>query len=277
MLVVALVAGMVGTACAQTCADTVGDGTNTAYDCAANGGGTVNTDTSGTVDTATCCDIACVETGNTATDCLDTCAVAAASVITAAAGGGTPCVGDYTCLAGDGACPAAADVDCVETGNTATDCLDTCAVAAASVTTAQSGTGQACAGDFTCTDGDGNCVAAAGARADSDGSGSGYDGSGYGSDGPADGGSTDGGSTDCVETGNTAADCLETCTVLVATVVTPTAGSGAACAGNYTCVAGDGACPPAPPPGPEPFVEAVVEVVTQVTTQLKQCTPCTRL
>ena len=47
----------------------------------------------------------CVETGNTANDCLDTCAVAAATVTTAASGGGTACAGDYTCLPGDGACP----------------------------------------------------------------------------------------------------------------------------------------------------------------------------
>ena len=52
-------------------------------------------------------DVACVETGNTAADCLDTCAVAAATVTTEQSGSGAACVGDYTCLAGDGACPAA--------------------------------------------------------------------------------------------------------------------------------------------------------------------------
>ena len=49
----------------------------------------------------------CVETGNTAADCLNTCAVAAATVTTPASGGGAACVGDYTCVAGDGACSAA--------------------------------------------------------------------------------------------------------------------------------------------------------------------------
>ena len=47
----------------------------------------------------------CVETGNTATDCLASCALAPATVITQASGGGTACVGDYTCLPGDGFCP----------------------------------------------------------------------------------------------------------------------------------------------------------------------------
>ena len=48
----------------------------------------------------------CVETGNTANDCLATCAVAAATVVTAASGGGNACAGAYTCVAGNGACPA---------------------------------------------------------------------------------------------------------------------------------------------------------------------------
>jgi hypothetical protein len=49
----------------------------------------------------------CAETGNTAADCLATCAVAAATVVTAASNGGTVCAGAYTCVPGDGACPAA--------------------------------------------------------------------------------------------------------------------------------------------------------------------------
>ena len=61
----------------------------------------------GMVGTA-CAQTDCVETGNTAADCLDTCAVAAATVTTAASGGGSACAGDYTCVAGDGACPGAA-------------------------------------------------------------------------------------------------------------------------------------------------------------------------
>jgi hypothetical protein len=106
----------------------------------------------------------CVETGNTAADCLDTCAVAVATVTTPASGGGTACVGDYTCVGGDGACPVA--VDCVETGNTAADCLDTCAVAVATVTAPASGGGTACVGDYTCVGGDGTCVVDNGSQED---------------------------------------------------------------------------------------------------------------
>jgi hypothetical protein len=97
----------------------------------------------------------CVETGNTPDDCLDTCAVATATVVTPAAGGGTACAGDHTCLDGEGACIV---TDCVETGNTPDDCLDTCAVATATVVTPAAGGGTACAGDHTCLDGEGACV-----------------------------------------------------------------------------------------------------------------------
>ena len=61
---------------------------------------------------ATTSDVDCVETGNTAADCLDSCAVAAATVTTAQSGSGTACLGDYTCVAGDGACPAASSDPC---------------------------------------------------------------------------------------------------------------------------------------------------------------------
>jgi len=47
----------------------------------------------------------CVETGNTADHCLDTCEDAVAQVITDSSGGGRPCLGDYSCQPGDGACP----------------------------------------------------------------------------------------------------------------------------------------------------------------------------
>merc|ERR1712166_478626 len=75
----------------------------------------------------------CVETGNTAADCLSTCA------------------------AGDGACPA--NVNCVETGNTAAECTVDCK-AVAVVTTVQSGKGAACLGDHACLAGEGACPAA---------------------------------------------------------------------------------------------------------------------
>jgi len=146
----------------------------------------------------------CVETGNTAADCLSTCAVATATVTTTKSGTGTACAGDYTCTAGDGACPA--NVNCVVTGNTAAECLADC-TAVAVVSTAQSGTGTACAGDYTCTAGDGACPA----------------------------------NVNCVVTGNTAAECLADCTA-VAVVSTAQSGTGTACAGDYTCTAGDGAC-----------------------------------
>jgi hypothetical protein len=54
----------------------------------------------------------CVETGNTAADCLANCTVATATVTTSAANGGTPCIGDYTCMPGDGACTAPAPISC---------------------------------------------------------------------------------------------------------------------------------------------------------------------
>ena len=57
---------------------------------------------------------------------------------------------------------------------------------------------------------------------------------------------------DCAESGNTAADCLDSCAVAAATVTTEQSGSGAACVGDYTCVAGDGACPADEPPPPPP-------------------------
>ena len=60
---------------------------------------------------------------------------------------------------GDPPPPPPADVDCAESGNTAADCLDSCAVAAATVTTGQSGSGAACVGDYTCVAGDGACPA----------------------------------------------------------------------------------------------------------------------
>ena len=47
----------------------------------------------------------CDESGNTAADCTAECA-ATYILTTAASGGGTACTGEYTCLAGDGACPA---------------------------------------------------------------------------------------------------------------------------------------------------------------------------
>merc|ERR1740133_573362 len=123
------VAAMFAVAAGQsTCADKTGatGGAVTDAECAAQGGYTATVgattacagdpcDMTVGADLAACCtaDVDCVETGNTAADCLDTCAVAAATVTTAAAGSGTACAGDYTCVAGDGACPA--DVDCVET------------------------------------------------------------------------------------------------------------------------------------------------------------------
>jgi len=102
-----------------------------------------------------CADVDCVETGNTAADCTDACGTATATETTAARGDGVACTGDYTCQAGDGACPA--DVDCVETGNTAADCTDACGTATATETTAVSGNGVACTGDYTCQAGDGAC------------------------------------------------------------------------------------------------------------------------
>merc|ERR1712166_339700 len=75
----------------------------------------------------------CVETGNTAADCLSTCA------------------------AGEGACPA--NVNCVETGNTAAECTVDCK-AVAVVITVQSGKGAACLGDHACLAGEGACPAA---------------------------------------------------------------------------------------------------------------------
>jgi len=52
-------------------------------------------------------DVDCVETGNTAADCGQSCGVAAATMTIPAQGNGTPCSGDYTCLAGDGDCGVA--------------------------------------------------------------------------------------------------------------------------------------------------------------------------
>jgi len=100
-------------------------------------------------------DVACVETGNTVADCGQSCGVAAATVTIPAQGNGTPCSGDYSCLPGDGACPE--DVDCVETGNTAADCGQSCGVAAATVTIPAQGNGTPCSGDYTCLPGDGDC------------------------------------------------------------------------------------------------------------------------
>merc|ERR1719272_981175 len=127
---------------------------------------------------------------------------------TAQSGNGAACLGDHTCVAGEGACPA--DVNCVESGNTAAECTVDC-TAVASVSTAQSGNGAACLGDHTCVAGEGAC--------------------------PAD--------VACVETGNTAADCLSTCAVATATETTAQSGAGAACVGDHKCVAGEGACPAA--------------------------------
>ena len=63
-------------------------------------------------------DVDCAESGNTAADCLDSCAVAAATVTTEQSGSGAACVGDYTCVAGDGACPADdAPAAAADTGN----------------------------------------------------------------------------------------------------------------------------------------------------------------
>ena len=59
---------------------------------------------------------------------------------------------------------------------------------------------------------------------------------------------------DCIETGNTAADCLATCAVARATVTTGVAGAGAACQGDFTCRHGHGDCVGAPEPAPEPVV-----------------------
>jgi len=152
----------------------------------------------------------CVETGNAAADCTADCAVATATVTTAKSGTGTACAGDYTCTAGDGACPA--NVNCVETGNTAAECTVDCK-AVAVVTTVQSGKGAACLGDHACLAGEGAC--------------------------PAD--------VDCVETGNTAAECTAECTA-VAVVITAQSGKGAACKGDHACLAGEGACPAANTP-----------------------------
>ena len=49
-------------------------------------------------------------------------------------------------------------VDCVETGNTAADCTADCGVVLATVTTAASGGGEPCVGDYTCNQGDGGCI-----------------------------------------------------------------------------------------------------------------------
>jgi hypothetical protein len=71
----------------------------------------------------------CVETGNTPDDCLDTCAVATATVVTPAAGGGTACAGDHTCLDGEGAC-------IVTTPTKASDAHQAAATAAAALAAA---------------------------------------------------------------------------------------------------------------------------------------------
>jgi len=58
--------------------------------------------------TATAADpvVNCVESGNTPADCLEDCLpVTATPGGTPASGNGTPCVGTYICLPGDGACP----------------------------------------------------------------------------------------------------------------------------------------------------------------------------
>ena len=47
----------------------------------------------------------------------------------------------------------------------------------------------------------------------------------------------------CKETGNTASDCTSGCGTANATVVTPAANGGTACAGGYSCQPGDGECP----------------------------------
>ena len=120
-----------------------------------------------------------------------------------------------------GSLTVTANVDCVETGNTASACLATCEVAAATVDTMSSGTGAGCSGDYTCSANDGACVA-----------------------------------VNCAETGNTADDCLASCDVAAATVTTPPLAGGIACTGDYTCSPGDGLCPapatPAAAPAPAP-------------------------
>jgi hypothetical protein len=148
-------------------------------------------------------DVDCVETGNTPGDCLADCLPARATVTTRAAGGGTACLGDHTCLDGEGLCVV---TNCVETGNTPGDCLASCGIVTATVITPAAGGGTACLGDHTCVSGEGACVV-----------------------------------TNCVETGNTA-DCTADCGTVTATVTTPAANGGTACTGSHTCVGGEGLC-----------------------------------
>ena len=108
LLFTILYAGMVGTACAQTCSDLSGDGgdSDDPYDCAGNGGGVVNTESSDTTgDAAICCDIACVVAADTADDCTTAC-VTGRSITTEAQAQGAACADAHTCAGAEGDCVA---------------------------------------------------------------------------------------------------------------------------------------------------------------------------
>ena len=117
------------------------------------------------------CDVDCMETGNTAVDCLDTCAVAAAAVTTAQSGTGAPCLGDYTCLAGDGACPA--DVNCVGSFGSWSSCSLECGGGLQSrlyaITTPASGGGMECPSSTSQACNTQNCLTSSAAPSIADG------------------------------------------------------------------------------------------------------------
>ncbi|GMI42467.1 hypothetical protein TeGR_g3447 [Tetraparma gracilis] len=162
-----------------------------------------------TCDTA---NVDCVETTAATSTCTEI-GQELVSVTTAQSGDGAACAGaSVLCEAGDGAIPA--NIDCVEETAPRATCTEI-GQELVSVTTAQSGDGEACAGDSVlCEAGDGTIDEDEVVH-----------------------------DVDCVEETAPSATCTEIGQELVS-VTTAQSGDGAACAGaSVLCEAGDGAIP----------------------------------